>query len=442
MKKLLAILLVCVFAVSVVACGGGEESSAPGFTNSGDPSSKPAVESSEPAEESSEADVSVEDTSAETSDETSDETVETKGISQFMSWKNAYYNGGIVAVRATDATSLPLDKLDEELEAGETGIFTRAYGATIEAEGQDYADYAVAVFTYDHSKFGYVKSDFKAAGSAAADTAIPEDGWVAVIAKENTDKINAFESADGTVVFFPHGFVANTGLDTTISKADTVPTIDGKVAAGEYGDAIWEIDPENILFSYAQFEVNNYNATAKVYLTYDETNLYAAVVVDTPDHFNDCTPDNCGDMYDKTCIQVNVSSVAPTGEYMMSGKWDQSGGNTEAANAGIVRQYGFGVNNNGETLKTLWLKGANATDNSNTVNTREGQITTYEFMIPWADIGNADNAVVPEAGTEIGFSICINSGTETRAFQNLTMRDGGGIIGINDWTKMPTITLG
>ncbi len=438
MKKLLAILLVCVFALSVVACGGETETSEGGFTNSNasKTESSKAEESSKVTEESSTADVS-----DETSEESSEEIVEV-GVTQFISWKNAYYAGGIVGVRVTDPTSLKLDKLNEAVVDGENGVFTRDYGATIEADDQDYANFAVAVFEYDHSKFGYVKKSFSAVGAAEADTAIPEDGWVAVIAKENADKISAIEAVDGATVFFPHGFVANNGLDATITKTEAAPLIDGKVEAGEYGDAIWDITPDNVLVSYAQFDVNDYNATAKVYLTYDENNLYFAVVVDTPDHFNDSTPEYCGEMYDQTCIQVNLCSVAPNGDYMTSGNWDYSGGKSESATTGIVRQYGFGVNNDGETLKTLWLKGPGAVDNSNTVNTREGQVTTYEVAIPWTDIGNADAAVDPVAGNEFGFSLSVNSGTATKKFQNITLRDGGGIIGINDWSKIPTITLG
>lgn len=438
MKKLLAILLVCVFAFSVVACGGGEEeSSAAGFTNSGATSSK-ADESSEAADESSEA----ADESSEAAGESS-EVVEAATVTQFISWKNAYYAGGIVGVRVTDTTSLALNKLDEDVEAGENAVFTRAYGATIECEGQDYADFAIAVFEYDHSVWGYVKTSFAAVGEGDAATAIPEDGWVTVINKDATDKIAAIEALTATDCVYPHGFVVNSGLDATISAAETAPAIDGSVSAAEYGDVIWEINPENELFSYAQFvDQTNINATAKVYMTYDETYFYIGIVVDTPDHFNNLTPDNCGDMYNYTCIQANFASEVAGGEYMMSGNWDQSGGKTDAANTNIVRQHGFGVNaETGETLKCVWFA-ASGTDESVVCNTREGQITTYEIAIPWTDLGATGATIVPEVGTEFGFGLSVNSGTETAQFQNITMRDGGGIIGINDWSKIPTITLG
>ena len=128
---------------------------------------------------------------------------------------------------------------------------------------------------------------------------------------------------------------------------------------------------------------------------------------------------------------------------MMEGKWDQDGGVHDAGNTNIVRQMGVAVNNDGESLKTPFIC-INQIDNMETFNVRnnETQTTVYEFAVPWSDIGLADETFVAEAGTVFGFSISVNSGTETRKFQTITLRDGGGIIGTNDWTKIPAITLG
>ena len=52
-----------------------------------------------------------------------------------------------------------------------------------------------------------------------------------------------------------------------------------------------------------------------------------------------------------------------------------------------------------------------------------------------------DETIVAEKGTVIGVSVSINSGDGSK-FKNIYLRDGGGIIGLNDWTKMPSITLG
>ena len=436
MKKLLAILLVLVFAFSVVACGGesadtSDDKSADFGNNSVD----------EPSEDESSADVS-DDTSDDTSDEGNDAPA-LEMISQFITWKNAFYNGGIVGTTAYDLTSLFLHKLNASVEAGENGVFTRAYGTSIKDEGQDYADFAVVVFEYNHALFGYVKTSFAAVGSANAETAIPEDGFVAVIHSDNEGQISAIEALSAETVFFPKGFAVNTELDATINSAATAPVLDGNVTEEEYGAAIWDLNPDSKLACYGQFEAGNYNATAKVYLTYDAEKLYCGIIVKTPDHFCDLAADNAVGMWEKTCIQFNICSVDPRGDYMMEGKWDQDGGVHDAANSNILRQMGVAVNNDGESLKTPFFC-INQIDNMETFNVRnnETQTTVYEFAVPWSDIGLEGETFVAEAGTVFGFSISVNSGTETRKFQTIALRDGGGIIGTNDWTKIPAITLG
>ena len=74
--------------------------------------------------------------------------------------------------------------------------------------------------------------------------------------------------------------------------------------------------------------------------------------------------------------------------------------------------------------------------------TRVEQLTTYEVAIPWAEIGAKDDPFTPEEGLDIGVSLSINSGRKAGDFMNYYLRDGGGVIGRNDWTKIPTITLG
>ena len=115
MKKITALVLAAMMVLSVfvlASCGGETETSEGGFTNSNasKTESSKAEESSKVTEESSTADVS-----EEVSEESSEEIVEV-GVTQFISWKNAYYAGGIVGVRVTDPTSLKLDKLNEAVE--------------------------------------------------------------------------------------------------------------------------------------------------------------------------------------------------------------------------------------------------------------------------------------------------------------------------------------
>ena len=437
MKKLLAILLVCVFAFSVVACGGEGDDNSAAFQTSGSTSQK--EESSKPAEESSKAEASSEADVSEEVSETSEPVVETTDVIQFISWGKPYYSN-IQSARDTDATSLELKVINDEVPAGGNGAFNFEYGNTVEVG----ADYAAFTFTYDHSVWGYVRSEYAEAGEDK-EVEIPDDGFVAVIAKENTDKITAINGVDATTIFFPHGFAGTDGLNSTILKAETTPVIDGKVDAAEYGVAIWEINPESVYFSYEQFEVNNYNATGEIYMTYDADYLYIGVVMDSVDHYS---TGSTSDLWKETGIQFNVSAESPRGEYLFN-KWFQDNNsdpaNQDAYNSRTVRQWalGYDATNNVEVEMFYFPNGEN---NHIYKGSREGQITTYEIAIPWTDLGAADAPVVVEAGTEIGFGIGINSGNAdtaaANALQAILMRDGGSVMGVIDHTKMATITLG
>jgi hypothetical protein len=77
-----------------------------------------------------------------------------------------------------------------------------------------------------------------------------------------------------------------------------------------------------------------------------------------------------------------------------------------------------------------------ATRNDNTAT------TIYEVKIPL----EAFNAEVPgyettfEAGTELGVSFSINT-SDNGTSRVVRLRDGGGIFGSNDFSKIPTVTL-
>lgn len=440
MKKLLAILLVCIFAFSVVACdNSGDTSSDATFQNSSVATSKEESSEAVSSEAASSDAASSEATSSDTSSETSEPVVE-EDVIQFISWKGPFYNN-IQSARDTDGTSLELNVINKEVPAGKNGAFNYLYGETVSVD----ADHAAFTFTYNHAVWGYVRSEYAAAGEAK-DVAIPADGFVAVVAKENVDKIDAINAVTSDVIFFPHGFKGSNGLDATIMKAEATPAIDGKVDEAEYGLAIWEINPESQYFSYAQFEVNNYNAVGKVYMTYDADNLYIGIVMDTPDHY--CSG-NAGDLWKETAVQFNVSAAAPSGDYLFE-KWFQDNNsdvaNQDAYNSRTVRQYcvGYDATNNVEVVTWYF---PNGDDNKAYKGSREGQITTYEIAIPWTDLGAVDAPVAVEAGTQIGFGLCINSGNEETAagegkLQTITMRDGGSVIGVIDHTKMADITLG
>ena len=113
------------------------------------------------------------------------------------------------------------------------------------------------------------------------------------------------------------------------------------------------IKPDNTLINYSQFEVNNYYATAEVYATYDDEYFYFGVIVDSPYHENSLTAENATNMYNYESIQVNITSVAPNGDYI-SEHWDNVI-DGDAVSTGVVRQYGFCVNDDGETLSHVWM---------------------------------------------------------------------------------------
>lgn len=464
MKKILAILLACFFAVSFVACGGGEDESSSAFQTSStadvsetesSAAESSAAESTATSEDASNAtseeasDATSDATSeGETSDATSEgetsegETIEVEFTNKYVSWRVATGNGdrtptGPNKMSAENPDSLKISKFNEVLVAGDVGVFTSEFGKTIKGFSSAAEDFAVVVAEYDHETFSYVRKSFSAVGEADESTKIPADGFVVVIYKSYTDKINGISTTANPL--FPHGFYSNNGLDAKIDSVKNAPVLDGKVDSKEYGDVMWEIKPDNKLVSYAQFEKNNYTSTAKVYATYDADNLYLAVVVDTSIHDNTATTADPSSMWKYTCIQVNVSSYGRDTEYM-SENWD-FGVNQKSTQDNVMRQYGFGVNNDGETLTCVW-QGDPSKKCENVKVVREGQVTTYEAAIAWSDLNDKDGeAFEAKKGDEIGLSVSFNLGSTSTEFKNITLRDGGGIIGINDWSKVPTITL-
>jgi hypothetical protein len=74
------------------------------------------------------------------------------------------------------------------------------------------------------------------------------------------------------------------------------------------------------------------------------------------------------------------------------------------------------------------------------VRDETNQQTIYECKLSWEEIG-FDAA--PTAGTQFGFSYSINARPDggDASWINLRMRNGGGIIGRNDWSKMATVVL-
>ena len=446
MKRLMTLLLAVVMVFCLAACAeeSTDTSSTPATSTeaSTEASSEAPAESSTPAEESSEAEPSTEPSEDESSEEPVLDYEVAEYITQYVSWKGSIGNGGLVGLRGTDGTSIRLTALNTGVVDGVASIvaFNSDYAeSTIESAEGTYEDYEVFVMEYDHATYSYkvtASYDLEAADKDAVE--IPADGYVLAIHKHFEKELNGIKATDFSKdIFYPHGFRATNDIDAEIYEGTI--TVDGNVSADEYGDAIWVIEQSNELVSYEQFTDGNYYSTAEVYLAYDEEYLYVGVVVNSPYHINKITSANASSMYNSECIQVNVTSADPTGEYIYA-NWDNVV-NGVAAQSNVVRQYGFCVNESGDTIKCLWMGNA-AQENSETkcVRDAENQLTIYEAKIPFADCGAEGETISGTAGTVFGFSVSINSG-DGNNFKNIYFRDGGGIIGLNDWTKIPTITL-
>jgi hypothetical protein len=447
MKRLMTLLLAVVMVFCLAACAedpAPAESSAPATSSQAGTSEDASSEAPESSatEESSEAEPSTEPSEDESSEEPVLDYEVAEYITQYVSWKGSIGNGGLVGLRGTDGTSIRLTALNTGVVDGVASIvaFNGDYAeSTIESAEGTYEDYEVFVMEYDHATYSYkvtASYDLEAADKDAVE--IPVDGYVLAIHKHFEKELNGIKATDFSKdIFYPHGFRATNDINAEIYEGTI--TVDGNVSADEYGDAIWVIEQSNELVSYEQFTDGNYYSTAEVYLAYDEEYLYVGVVVNSPYHINKITSANASSMYNSECIQVNVTSADPTGEYIYA-NWDNVV-NGVAAQSNVVRQYGFCVNESGDTIKCLWMGNA-AQENSETkcVRDAENQLTIYEAKIPFADCGAEGETISGTAGTVFGFSVSINSG-DGNNFKNIYFRDGGGIIGLNDGTMIPTITL-
>ncbi len=439
MKKLLILFLAIGIVLCFAACGGGESKDP--FTAS---SENPADSSEEVSEEVSEA-ISEEPSEAESSgDEVSEESTDigelkvADFITQYVSFGATIDDVGeaLIKARCTDATSVRVTSVNVGAVENTAGVlaFNFEYGKTIASDNGNYDDYAVYVLEYNPKTFHYeMTKAYKVEDADKDSVKIPSDGFVLAIHSYFKDYIKAVDGTEKGQAFFPHGFRATNIADARIPKKTA--TVDGKVSKEEYGELIWDIVPSKNIANFAQFENEDYYSTAKVYFCYDDEFLYVGTIVDSPYHNNSLTEDNASMMWKYECIQINTTAVSPAGEYMFE-NWDNAV-NSKAVSDVMIRQYGFAVNDDGKTLSCIWIPGG-ATYGGETVCVRddETQKTVYEAKIPWSEIGDIEI----KKGTEIGIGISINSGNDT--FKNILLRDGGGIIGLNDWTKVPVITLG
>lgn len=419
MKRILAFLLIFVFALGLVACGeGGSESSAAFSTSD-------AAGDDSKAESKAE---SVADESDSVSDTSTEELKKPNFIGQFLSI------GEVDAkLTAESANSVRLTAINEEPVYGAIVLYTVDSGYVSFDK-----DCAVAIFEYKHEYFGYVKTEFFAVDEEKSFN-IPDDGFAIYAHSSQTAYIDRLAAITSTQTVFPHGIHLYNGADYTVKFAEKAPAIDGKFNKNEWNKyKIDDINGNNISWAYPQFEKNNYYSTATYYTAYDNEYIYLCVVVESPYHYCPITPATASDMWQYECIQVKVSSESPNGEYIAE-NFDQTTNKT-AVNEGVVRSYGFAVNDDGETC---YYEGGITTEFTGLAACSRddaSQTTVYEVAIPFAEF-----EITPESGTELGLTFSINSTNEEDAankiWKNITYRNGGGVIGRNDWSKIPVITL-
>ncbi len=439
MKRLLILLLIAIMVLSAAACGSDSDKSAPAFSNN----ANSETNSKEPPKEPSKSEPSKAESSVPE---------ENKPKQEFIA--NFISIGPVdTKVNASSPNSIPLTGIETELKEGEIVLFYEDFDAL----KTDLTDFTVAVFEYSKIRFGYILKTLYT-GSADLKIEFPEDGFVLAIHSSQENYIkkirnivaeqtpveapNNISSSAQTV--FVHGLHLYDGADYTVKKAEKPFEIDGLIKKEGETESEWEdylidtVNAENPSWSYAQFEVNNYYSTANYYTAYDDNYLYLCVVVDSPYHYCPITTAKPNDMYQYECIQVKVSSENPAGDYI-SANFDHVA-NNKAVNEGVVRSYGFAVNDNGETC---FYEGGITTEFTGKVacsRDDDSQTTVYEVAIPFAEFG-----IKPEAGMNLGLTFSINSTNEDDVskgiWKNITYRDGGGVIGRNDWSKIPVITL-
>lgn len=435
MKKALALLLTfaMLFTLALTLASCGEEE--PGDASSAAASSKPS-ESSATSEASSAAASSTEagaegSSSEDTStDDGNDGDTPPEFISNFLSF------GAVdTKVTASSDNAVRLTGIDVEPKTGAIVLYTPEYGMPA---ADTLADFAVAVFDYTQDVFGYVKTAFYAAGEAE-EIDVPDDGFVVAVHSSQETYSKRLSDLDGETTVFPHGLHLS-ALDYSVKKATASPTIDGNFNESEWSAyLIDEIDSDNDLWSYAQFEKDNYYSTASYYVTYDDEYLYLCVVVNSPYHYCPITQSGAGNMWQYECIQVKVSTEAPDEEYILT-NFDHVA-NAKAVNDGVLHSYGFAANDDNETCYYETGKITTFPGIAGCSRDDAAQQTVYEVGFPWSEF-----ELTPEAGMRLGLTFSINSTNaddfKNGIFKNLTYRCGGGVIGRNDWSKSPTITLG
>ena len=400
------------------ACGGDKDDSAV-FS---------AAEQSNKAE-SSVAEVSKEESKEKSETESVETSEDTQTAPEFIA--NFVSIGAVdTKVNSKSSNAIALTGVDTDMSYGAIVLYTPEYAVS----NEDFENSAVAVFEYKQEYFGYVKTAFYGVEDEK-NVNVAEDGFIIAADAFQSAYIEKLKNIPADETVFPHGLHLYTNGDYTVKKVETAPTLDGDFTGGEWGPYfIEEINATNPSWSYAQFEINNYYSTAQYFTAYDEDYLYLCVVVESPYHYCPITPETATDMWQYECIQVKVSSKSPDEEYILT-NFDHVTNKT-AANEGVVKSYAFAANDENVTCYYSDFNGVAGCSRDD-----GKQMTVYEVAIPFSDFN-----ITPESGMKLGLTFSINSTNEedisSGVWKNITYRNGGGVIGRNDWSKIPVITLG
>jgi len=447
MKRILAFVITMALVLTFASCNSTtpvDESKVESIAETStvsDTESTVSDDESEQSETESEATSEPEQSQAESVDTESqgEESEGEKTIPEYIS--NFISTAAIgTGLRATDATSIRLTKVNDKADYGDVAIFTYDYYLDHPTFNGNASDYALFVAEYNHEIFGTVITTKKAVGEYdGSDVAIPDDGFVVLAHKTQDAMIQKLNKCGAETKLFVAG-VQTVDVGYAINETETPITIDGIVDDEWQFYKIDTIDENNPLWTYSSFEKDNYYATAEYYVTFDKDYLYLAVVVKSPYHYCPVTEANANDMWKYECIQVKLSIEDPKGEYLTE-HYDHVIDN-KANNDGYVRAYGFAANNQNETCyyenspKNKIFKG-----NAVCLRNAQNQTTTYEIAFAWSEFEDFDITAVDN----IGLTFSINSTNEADigkgTWRNLVLRDGGGVIGRNDWAKIPSVSL-
>lgn len=451
MKKVVAMLLVFVLAFAFVACNNNTDdtskpdpasSAAPAESKPEEKSEEASKEDSKPAEESSKAEESSEEESQpEESSEPAPELPEYNDAFVYVAGQN-------LNMTEKDSASIRLTKINDTPEAGDVVVLTPEFGSTIEVDGETYADYAILVVEYNPELYKYYKKEIINLDSDAdkSKIAIPSDGFVVAIHKDQAKPLAALKLVKDDVEIYPYGFQPIT-FAYDVKKTDAPFEIDGVLDERWSDFLIDDIDERNRNWDFSQFEKNDVSITAQYYMAYSDTGVYFAVVVNTTScgFMPGISASNGGDMYSYTCIQVNTLDQSPLSEYMLANAGLQNG--SKAASEDHIRQYGFSGSDDGNSYHFIWWGGSHPTLSEDAeyavIYDNALETVTYEVYLPYEEI-NIDPAEIGP-GYKFSISISINSSSKEDVkagkWKNIKARNGGGIIGMNEFTKMPVCTM-